>query len=83
MAKIFVIFAITGSATVFVRRGLFGFLGIDISNALVSFFVKLVAIYFIYQLLLFTIGVIFGERKFFAWFIKKMNLRMIGKKPKE
>ena len=80
MAKIFLIFAITGSTTVLVRKGLFRFLGIDISNAVVAFIIKLFAIYFIYQLLLFMIGTIFGERKFFGWFIKKMNMRLIGKK---
>jgi hypothetical protein len=31
--------------------------------------------------MLFVIGTIFKEGKFFWWFIKKMNLRMIGKKP--
>lgn len=81
MAKIFLIFAITGSATVFVRKGLFAFLGIEFDNAVLGFFVKLFAIYFIYQVMLFTIGSLFGEWKFFGWFIKKMNMRMIGKKP--
>ncbi|MBO6517529.1 MAG: hypothetical protein JJ975_13365, partial [Bacteroidia bacterium] len=81
MGKIFLIFAITGSATVVVRKALFNVLGIEIDNAWLAFFIKLVAIYFIYQLLLFTIGSIFGESKFFGWFIKKMNRRMIGKKP--
>ena len=80
MTKIFIVFAITGSATVIVRKKLFSLLGIDISNAVLSFVVKLIAIYFIYQLMLFIIGVLFGEAKFFGWFIKKMNLRMIGKK---
>ena len=82
MAKIFVIFAITGSTTAFVRIGLFSFLGIQIETPWIAFTVKLFAIYFIYQVLLFTIGSILGENKFFGWFIKKMNLRMIGKKPK-
>jgi len=81
MAKIFVIFAITGSTTVLVRKGLFAFFKIEFTNPWSSFFVKLIAIYLIYQLLLFTIGSLFGEYKFFGWFIKKMNLRMIGKKP--
>jgi len=80
MAKIFVVFAITGSATVFVRKSLFNLMGIDIESRFLGFFVKLFAIYFIYQLLLFLIGVLFGERQFFGWFIKKMNYRMVGKK---
>ena len=80
MIWIFVIFAITGSATVFVRKGLFRALGIEIESPVLAFFIKLVAIYFIYQLLLFTLGTLLGEHKFFWWFIKKMNRRMIGKK---
>ncbi|MCB9262494.1 MAG: prolipoprotein diacylglyceryl transferase [Flavobacteriales bacterium] len=80
MIKIWVIFAITGSFTVFVRKSLFKVLGIHIDAKWLAFLVKLVAIYFIYQLLLFLIGSILGESKFFGWFIKKMNYRFIGKK---
>lgn len=81
MAKIFLVFAITGSATMLVRRGLFTFLGIEFDSAVLEIIIRLLAIYVIYQIMLFTIGTIFGERKFFGFFIKKMNLRMIGKKP--
>lgn len=83
MAKIFLVFAITGTATLFVRKGLFQLLGIDIENQLWFTLVKWVSIYIIYQIMLFTIGYLFKEGAFFGYFIKKMNLRMIGKKPKK
>ena len=79
MSWIFVIFAITGSSTVVVRKFLFSVLGIQIENAAISFVVKFVAIYFVYQLMLFTIGSLLGEHKFVKWFLIKMNSRMIRK----
>jgi hypothetical protein len=81
MVVIFIVFAITGTATLFVRRALFDALGIDIDNKTIAVIVKWVAIYFIYQIVLLAIGSICQEGKFFWWFIRKMNLRMIGKKP--
>lgn len=81
MILIFIVFAITGTATLFVRKGLFQLLNIDIDHKTLAVVVKWISIYFIYQIMLYVIGSIFNERKFFWWFIKKMNLRMIGKKP--
>ncbi|MFT5723899.1 MAG: hypothetical protein ACI9JN_001016 [Bacteroidia bacterium] len=81
MGVIFIVFAITGTATLFVRKGLFHALHIDIANRALAIIVKWVSIYFIYQFMLLIIASLFGERKFFWWFIKKMNLRMVGKKP--
>ncbi len=83
MLWIFVIFAITGSSTVFVRKGLFNWMGIDIQNALLGFVVKILAIYIVYQFLLFAIGSIMGEHKFVKWFILKMNSRLIPGLKKE
>ena len=82
MTIIFIVFAITGTATLFVRKALFTVFNIDIDHKTLAIIVKWVSIYFIYQIMLFLIGTIFQEGKFFWWFIKKMNLRMIGKKPK-
>jgi Family of unknown function (DUF6787) len=81
MGLIFFVFAVTGSATLFVRKFLYKSLNIDIQTAWLAVVVKILAIYLIYQLLLISIGTLFGERKFFTWFIKKMNYRLIGKKP--
>lgn len=80
MAWIFIIFAITGSTTVVVRKFLFKVLGIEIENAAISFFVKFIAIYLVYQVLLFTIGSLLGEHKFVKWFLVKMNARLVNRK---
>lgn len=82
MLWIFLIFAITGSSTVFVRKWIFNALGIEFSNAVLGFFVKMLAIYIVYQFLLFSIGSILGEHKFVKWFILKMNSRLIPKMSK-
>lgn len=80
MTWIFIIFAITGSSTVVVRKFIFNVLGIEIENAAIGFFVKFIAIYIVYQILLFSIGSLLGEHKFVKWFIVKMNSRMVNKK---
>jgi len=80
MTWIFIIFAITGSSTVVVRKFIFDALGIEIENAAIAFFVKFIAIYIVYQILLFSIGSLLGEHKFVKWFIIKMNSRMVNKK---
>ncbi len=80
MTKIFIVFAITGSATMVVRKQVYTLLGIDISQPVLAFIVKMVMIYIVYQIMLYVIGLIFGERQFFTWFLKKMNYRMVGKK---
>ncbi len=80
MVIIFIVFAITGTVTLFVRKAVFSAFNIDIDHKTLSIIVKWVSIYFIYQIMLFLVGTVFREGKFFWWFIKKMNLRMIGKK---
>ena len=82
MAWIFLVFAITGSSTVVVRKYLFSVLGIDIQNAVVAFIVKFIAIYIVYQFMLLIVGTIMGEHKFVKWFLIKMNARLVGKKSK-
>ena len=80
MSWIFLVFAITGSSTVVVRKFLFSTLGIDIQNATIAFIVKFVAIYIVYQFMLLIVGTIMGEHKFVKWFLIKMNARLIGRK---
>jgi len=82
MTWIFIMFAITGSSTVVVRKFLFSALGIEIANATISFIVKFVAIYFVYQVMLFVVGTLMGEYRFVRWFLIKMNSRLIGRKDK-
>ena len=80
MTWIFIIFAITGSSTVVVRKFLFSLFGIEFENATIAFIVKFVAIYLVYQVMLFTVGSIMGEHKFVKWFLIKMNSRLINRK---
>lgn len=80
MTWIFIIFAITGSSTVVVRKWLYSLMGINIENAIVSFIVKFVAIYLVYQVMLFTVGTLMGEHRFVKWFLIKMNSRLINRK---
>lgn len=82
MAWIFLIFAITGSSTVFVRKFLYDVFGINIENATLSFIVKFIAIYIVYQFMLLGVGSLMGEHKFVKWFLIKMNARLINHKDK-
>ena len=83
MLWIFLIFAITGSTTVIVRKSIFKFFNISIENDIIHVIVKLVMIYVVYQLLLLLIGTIMGEGKFVRWFLAKMNNRLIPKQLKK
>ncbi len=80
MTWIFIIFAITGSSTVVVRKFLFNTLGIEIENAAIAFAVKFVAIYIVYQFMLLAVGSLMGEHKFVKWFLIKMNSSLINKR---
>lgn len=77
MIWIFVIFAITGSSTLVVRKYLYSTLGIEIENGFISFLVRLIFIYVIYQFLFFAIASIMGEHQFAKWFLRKMNKRIL------
>lgn len=75
---IFIVFAITGSSVVFVRKPLFSLLGISLDT--VHWFIYgllyLILILPIYQVLLIFWGTLFGQFKFFWSFEKKMLKRM-------
>jgi len=80
MAWIFLVFAITGSSTVVVRKFLFSTLGINIENAMIAFIIKFIAIYLVYQVMLLVVGTVMGEHKFVKWFLIKMNSRLLNRK---
>ena len=70
---IFIVFAVTGSASAWLSRPLCLWLGI--TKELVGFWytpLRLLLIFPIYQVLLVTIGTLFGQFKFFWAFEKKM-----------
>lgn len=80
---IFVIFAIAGSSTLFVKRPVFDLLGIDSETpwwiVVPVYIITITPAYF--AILLFY-GTIFGQFKFFWEFEKKMFSRFGGKKNK-
>lgn len=78
---IFIIFAIAGSSTLFVKRPVFDFLGIDSSTSLwIVIPVYIVTITPAYFIILLFYGTIFGQFKFFWEFEKKMLRRFGWKK---
>ena len=81
MINIFLVFAITGSASVFISRPLIKIAGINKENlpALVYWVLYIIIGFIFYQIFLVLIGWLFGQHKFFWNFEKKM-LRRIGLK---
>lgn len=79
MISIFLVFAITGSSSVFISKPLIKLMGINKENLpTLAYWILYIIIGFIfYQILLVLIGWIFGQYKFFWDFEKKM-LRRIG-----
>ncbi|RTY81694.1 diacylglyceryl transferase [Flavobacterium sp. LS1P28] len=77
LTLIFIVFAITGSASAWLSQPFCFWLGIT-SEELGHWFtpVRLVLIFPIYQVLLVLIGFLFGQFKFFWTFEKKMLKRM-------
>jgi hypothetical protein len=74
---IFIVFAITGSASAWLSRPFCFWLGITKSDLGFWFTpVRLLLIFPLYQVLLVLIGFIFGQFKFFWAFEKKMLKRM-------
>ncbi|WP_147678785.1 DUF6787 family protein [Algibacter pacificus] len=79
LISVFLVFATTGSSSVFVSRPLIKLMGINRDNLpLFAYWILYILIGFIfYQILLVCIGWLFGQYKFFWDFEKKM-LRRIG-----
>jgi hypothetical protein len=77
MIRIFIVFAITGSSSVFVGRPIIKFLGINKENLnLIAYWILYIFIGLIfYQILLVFFGWLFGQFQFFWKFEKKMLSR--------
>lgn len=71
---IFIVFAITGFSSLKLAVPFMQFIGLtdDIIPHWVYRVLRLILIFPIYQILLVTIGTVFGQFKFFWWFEKKM-----------
>ena len=83
---IFVVFAITGSSIVFVRKPITEYLFSKSTYGELFWYeliITIVIVYFIYQIFLFVIGSILGQHKFVKWFVVKMNKRLFFIKHKE
>ncbi|MDH3697219.1 MAG: diacylglyceryl transferase [Flavobacteriaceae bacterium] len=81
---ILIVFAITGSASVWVAKPFLAWIGLDRANFpdaawsdWVYWFLRLVLIFPFYQVLLVFFGFVFGQFKFFWAFEKKM-LKVMG-----
>ena len=80
---IFVVFAITGSASVYVAKPFLELIGLDRANfpdawwsGVIYWSMRLLIIFPIYQVLLVFFGWLFGQFQFFWGFEKKMLQRM-------
>lgn len=77
LAIIFIVFAITGSASAWLSKPVCSWLGITKESFHFWFLpARLLLIFPIYQLLLVSIGFLFGQFQFFWAFEKKMLKRM-------
>jgi|SRR5690606_7721289 len=78
LVVIFVVFAITGSASAKISGPFTEFIGIssDSIHPVLFWVIRLLVIFPIYQVLLVTIGWLFGQFNFFWNFEKKMLRRM-------
>lgn len=76
---IFIVFAITGTTSSYLSKPVLGWIGItkDTFSAWIYYPLYIILIFPIYQVLLVSIGTIFGQFKFFWWFEKKM-LKSMG-----
>ncbi|MDX2189153.1 MAG: DUF6787 family protein [Bacteroidota bacterium] len=84
---IFIVFAITGSSSVFVGKYIMYYLGITPdTNPWIRIPVRIIMVFVVYQILLIWIGFLFGQFKFFWNFEQKMYKRIgslfVGKKTK-
>ncbi|CAH8283748.1 hypothetical protein EV196_102594 [Mariniflexile fucanivorans] len=81
MISIFLVFAVTGSSSLFISRPIIKFIGItkENLNPFLYWVLYIIIGFIFYQILLVLIGWLFGQFKFFWNFEKKM-LRRIGLK---
>ncbi|MEN8186096.1 MAG: DUF6787 family protein [Bacteroidota bacterium] len=75
---IFIVFAINGSLAVYLTDPVTEFFGIseDVTNPILYWFIRILAISIIYQITLIIIGTLFGQKEFFWNMEKKMFYRM-------
>ena len=79
LAVIFIVFSITGLGAVFLARPLMEMLGITRDNidALIYWPLRIVFMLVAYQIMLVTVGTVFGQHAYF-WRMEKKILRRFG-----
>lgn len=78
---VLLVFAITGSTTVYLKKMFFEFVGITAETSLwMKIPVYLVVVLFIYNVLLLAYGFLFGQFQFFLRFEKKFFSRFVPRK---
>ena len=78
---ILIVFAITGTSTVYVKRLIFDLIGItNDTHTLIIIPTYILVILTVYNILLLIIGSIFGQYRFFLEFEKKFFSRILLKK---
>ncbi len=78
---ILVVFAITGSTTVYLKKLIFDWVGINAETPLVAKVIfYIVVILAVYNMLLLIIGFLFGQFRFFREFEKKFFSRLLFRK---
>ena len=79
---VFIVFAISGSLSVFVSNPILKYLNYDhyIQNNILRFVVNVLIIFPVYQIILLLVGTLFGQFKYFWTFQKKFFYKIIKKK---
>lgn len=77
LIKIVILFAVTGSSTVWVRKPIFAYLNFNTETVspLIFWPVRILSIFILYQFLFLAWGWLFREYKFAKWFVGKMTKR--------
>ena len=74
---ILIVFTITGSTSVYIAKPVIEFLGITKElGGFVYWFLRILVIFSLYQILLITYGWLFGQFNFFWNFVKKFLSRL-------
>lgn len=75
---ILIVFSCTGFTALFAKQIVFDLLGVSPELAMWKrSVIWMVTIFPLYNVFLYIYGTIFGQRKFFTWFLKKMFSRII------
>ena len=75
--KIIIVFGITGSLAAWLSKPFISFLNIVDEGTFLSWILRLIIVFPIYQIILIIVAALYGEFKWIWSFLKKMLIRMI------